>query len=208
MITVVFGVAPKPEIVGRLSLVVAPLLSVPVTGEISSVTVKDVMAAGAVVSTLTLKLADGRLTLPAASVAVTVKLCPPGTNGVVTWKFHCPVPLAVTVVSRIPLSYMDTFAPGSTVPLRTGWVSSVTPPLVRLPVIEPISSLTVIAPGIAGAMVSTVTLNTGELPLTLPAASVAVTDSVWLLLSSGSSGVNDHEPLASARVVPSSVVPS
>ncbi len=58
--------------VRSVSLVRAPLVSAPVTGATSSVTEVMVGAFGAVVSSVTVKLADALLTLPAASVILAV----------------------------------------------------------------------------------------------------------------------------------------
>ncbi|MNH45033.1 hypothetical protein D3C79_1073650 [compost metagenome] len=66
------------------------------------ITVKLFGASGAMVSTVMAVTGDGRLVLPAGSVAVAVKLCWPSISAMVVWaRVHSPVSLAVTSPTRV-----------------------------------------------------------------------------------------------------------
>ncbi|MNZ33220.1 hypothetical protein D3C78_505630 [compost metagenome] len=67
-------ISPVPLKVGRLSLVVSPLLISPITGPTSSSTVSTVGVAGGVVSTVNEKTGEFADTLPAASLALILML--------------------------------------------------------------------------------------------------------------------------------------
>ena len=89
--------------VGRLSLVGLPLITGPWIEPTSSTTEVMTGAAGAVASTFTVKPAVGRLTLPTASVAVTVRVCRPSASGVVGVKLQALLASATTLPSsRVP----------------------------------------------------------------------------------------------------------
>ena len=68
--------------------------------------------------------------------------------------------------------------------------------------IVPTSSTAWLITGALGAVVSTTSVKSGDAGLTLPAASVAVTDQVWLPFASAVDGVKLHAPLPSAWAVP------
>ena len=82
--------SPLPLKVGVVSLVLPPSLMMLVCGSLSSVAEVMVGTSGAVVSTTTSNAADGALTLPAASVAVMVRLWLPSPSAVGGVKFHTP----------------------------------------------------------------------------------------------------------------------
>ena len=73
-----------------------PSPTVPVSGENEAI----VGVTGATVSTVTLVAAEAALTLPAASVAVAVRLCAPLARVPVV-KLQAPEPLAVAVPSSV-----------------------------------------------------------------------------------------------------------
>ncbi|MNV22812.1 hypothetical protein D3C71_1138040 [compost metagenome] len=89
---------------GKVSSVVCPLLSGPVTVPTSSRAWVITGASGATVSTITVKPGDATLTLPAASVAVAVQVWLPLLRAVGGVKLHAPDPLAVTVPTCTPFS--------------------------------------------------------------------------------------------------------
>ncbi|MNE51500.1 hypothetical protein D3C80_1461320 [compost metagenome] len=66
--------SPVPLKVGRLSLVLSPLVISPITGPTSSSTVSTIGAAGGVVSTVNENTGEFADTLPAASLALTLML--------------------------------------------------------------------------------------------------------------------------------------
>ena len=66
--------------------------------------------------------------LPAASVAVTVKVCLPSASAVSGVNAHFPLLSALTVPITFPLSRIDTTSPGAALPLRVGVVSLVVSP--------------------------------------------------------------------------------
>ncbi len=84
-----------PVTVTTLALVM-PSPTVPLSGENAVM----VGAVGATVSTVTLSALEVPLTLPAASVAVVVRLCVPLASWPVV-KLQAPVPLAVAVPSSV-----------------------------------------------------------------------------------------------------------
>ncbi|TYZ39022.1 hypothetical protein C2U34_26575, partial [Ralstonia solanacearum] len=65
-------------------------------------------------------------------------------------------------------------------PVSVGVASLVLPPEVSTPVTAATSSVTLATTGVAGAAVSTVSVNAEVAVLTLPAASVAVAVKLWL----------------------------
>ncbi len=82
MLTVLLASA-VPVSVGVASLVLPPEVSTPVTGATSSVTLATTGVAGAAVSTVSVNAEVAVLTLPAASVAVAVRLWLPSARAVV-----------------------------------------------------------------------------------------------------------------------------
>ena len=77
-----------------------PASAVPVRTLPSALKV-PVGAVGAVVSTIIVVTADATLVLPAASVAVAVKLCVPCASVVVCGRVQLPLPSAVTVPTSV-----------------------------------------------------------------------------------------------------------
>ncbi|ARF89233.1 uncharacterized protein BCN122_II2490 [Burkholderia cenocepacia] len=196
-VTVASGV-PSPFV---SMLTVAPASAVP-DNDVPSVAF-TVGIAGAVVSIVRSKAVLGTLTLPAASVAVTVRLCAPLPKPVVGVNVQFPDGSAVVVPSNVVPSYTLTVLPASAVPLNVGVASSVLPPEMIAPTTEPTSSVTVPMTGAPGAVVSPVTVTDADGPV-LPAASVAVTP-ITVPIGSGVDGVYVHAPLGSAVTVASGV---
>jgi hypothetical protein len=87
--------------------------------------------------------------------------------------------------------------PASVVPLNVGVLS-----LVRL------AAAGLLIAGATGALVSTVKVRLGDAELTLPAASAAVADRVWLPSASGVAGVQLQAPVPSAVALQSVLRPS
>ena len=80
-----------------------PLVKSPFSVPTSSAILVIAGVPGAAKSTTTLKMADGALTLPAASVAVTVRLCEPLLNAVGGVKLQVPPAPTVAVPSGVGL---------------------------------------------------------------------------------------------------------
>ncbi|TYZ38964.1 hypothetical protein C2U35_26785, partial [Ralstonia solanacearum] len=91
-----------------------------------------------------------------------------------------PEASAVVVPSSVVPSRMLTVLLASAVPVSVGVASLVLPPEVSTPVTAATSSVTLATTGVAGAAVSTVSVNAEVAVLTLPAASVAVAVRLWL----------------------------
>ena len=87
---------------------VAPASAVPLTVGfgllLSAASVAMLGAAGAAVSIFTVSIVEGGLVLPAASVAVAVKLWMPSASGAAGLRLQPPDELAVTLPSRLPPS--------------------------------------------------------------------------------------------------------
>ena len=196
--------SPLPFSCGRVSSVLCPRVRLPVTLPTSSLTVAIIGAAGASVSTVRSKLAAG-LTLPAVSVAVTVRVCAPFASGAVGVKLQVPLLPAWTVPISVPLSRMRTVLFASAVPLSAGRASSVRCPLVNGPVMLPISSITALITGVAGALVSTVSVNGVERALVLPTPSVALTRRLCEPATSAVSGVKVQLPVSPTCALPIAV---
>ncbi len=94
---------------------------VPVTGATASVTVPMTGVAGAAVSTVRVKAELAVLTLPAASVAVAVRLWLPSISAVVGVKVQLPKASAVVVPSSVVPSKMLMVLLASAVPVSTAW---------------------------------------------------------------------------------------
>ncbi|NKA06560.1 hypothetical protein GO279_04780 [Ralstonia solanacearum] len=86
----------------------------------------------------------------------------------------------MVVPSSVVPSRMLTVLLASAVPVSVGVASLVLPPEVSTPVTGATSSVTLATTGVAGAAVSTVSVNAEVAVLTLPAASVAVAVKLWL----------------------------
>src|SRR5690348_5603351 len=125
-------------------------------------------ATGATVSTVTAYAAETAPVLPAASVAVAVKLCAPSASTAVA-KLQAPVPLATALPMSVAPSNTLTVLLASAVPLSVSVFAS-----VRWSPAVPLSGENAAIVGALGATVSTVTLSAAEAALVLPAASVAV----------------------------------
>ena len=163
MVIVEFASA-VPVKVGVLSLVGAPEM----TGAGVPTLSVTLLITGAVVSvsTFTEKPAEGALTLPAASVEVTVIGCKPWPKSVVGVKVHVPPVPTTAVPIDVPLSRIVIVDPISPLPVIVGRGSLVACPLATLPVIGATSSVTVVMVGCVGRTVSTVITKFGDLPLT------------------------------------------
>src|SRR5260221_653143 len=122
---------------------------------------------------VTAATAEAAPVLPAASVAVAVKLCVPLANPAVVYA-QAPLPFALALPSRVAPSNTLTVLLASAVPLRATSLKLT----IALLTIE----------GAIGAVASTVTLSAADAVPVLPAASVAVAVRLWA-------------PLASAAVV-------
>ena len=99
-----------------------PSPTVPRSGEYDF----TVGAAGATVSTVTVRADDGVLILPAVSVAVVVKACEPSASFAVA-KLHAPFASAVVVPSNVDPSYTLIVLLATAVPLRVRTVALVMP---------------------------------------------------------------------------------
>ena len=177
---------------GSVSSVVSPLLSGSCTGPTLSETVSMVAAGGGVVSTVRVKPADGALALPAASLATTVNVCCPFTNGVAGVKVHAPPLLTTAVPISCPSRRIVTVEPGSPVPFSVGSVSLVVSLVSSAPVRPGTSSMTCVMAGAPGAAVSTVMLQVFDVPLRLLLASTAVAVSTCPPSGSAVCSVMDH----------------
>ncbi|MNV17106.1 hypothetical protein D3C71_1078880 [compost metagenome] len=99
--TTVLLASALPVKTGRGSSVTSFSFSSPWMLPTSSTTDTMVGLAGGVASTVKSKAAEGTLTLPAASVAVTVTLCAPLPSGVVGVTLQSPAALAVVSPNRV-----------------------------------------------------------------------------------------------------------
>jgi hypothetical protein len=99
--------SPVPLKVGRGSFVLSPVFSVPVTGKTSSTTVVIAGAAGGAVSTLMLKTGEFAETLPAASLALTLRLCGPSVRLISAVQIPDPLTVAVAISVRRTCWYGD-----------------------------------------------------------------------------------------------------
>ncbi|TYZ39161.1 hypothetical protein C2U34_26325, partial [Ralstonia solanacearum] len=112
-----------PVRVGVASLVAPPAAMVPVSGATLSVTLTRTGAAGAAVSTVRANAELAVLTLPAASVAVAVRLWLPSANAVVGEKVQLPEASAVVVPTSVMPSKMLMVLLASAVPVSVGVAS-------------------------------------------------------------------------------------
>src|SRR4051812_12620662 len=155
-------------------------------------------AAGAVVSTVTVKVEDALPLLPAGSTALAVRLCAPAVS--VFASSQAPAPSAVTVPIVLAPSFTVTVALASLLPLIVSTVLLVMPSLADLPLsgVMPLIEVT-------GATVSTVIVMLPAAP-ELPAMSVAVAVRLWAPLPKTLANVQAPAPLA--VTVPSVLLPS
>ena len=124
-------------------------------------------AAGAVVSTVKVLVAELIDTLPTASVAAATTVWLPSLSDTSAAKDQAPAPLVIAVPMRKPSTITLTVLFASAVPVKTGWL---------LPVREPSAGAATM--GSAGSVVSTVKVLVFEFTDTLPTASVAVARAV------------------------------
>ena len=125
-------------------------------------------ADGATVSIVTGNALLLELLLPAASVALAVKLCAPSTNAVEGVKVKVPDGPSVALPNSVLPSYTRTVLPASAVNTSVGRASLVVAPLASEPVTPATSSVTLTRTGAAGAVVSIVRLKFEVAPLVLP----------------------------------------
>ena len=189
---IVSPAVPVPEIVGVASLV---MLS-PLAPESDDGSRRTTGAAGAVVSIVKVTLAEGE-TLPAASVAVALKVAAPAATGVVGVTLQVPLAATVVVSTSPPGAVTRIVSPEVPVPEMVGVAS-----LVRLSPVTPLSELgsSRIA-GAAGAAVSMVRLMLAAVDSVAPPPRLAVTCSVTAPSDSADVGVALQLPFASAVVV-------
>ena len=114
--------------------------------------------------------------------------------------------LPLASVTALPISvlpsYSLTVVPASEVPLKVGWLSSVTSPFCRKPVYGPTSSKTLSMVGTAGPTVTTVKLYFALGAVVLPAGSRSTAVSSLTPEIKGAVGVSDQWPLASTMALP------
>ena len=180
-----FGSA-VPLTVGVLSLVRLAAIGFTIVG-----------ASGTPESTVTGTLVTG-LTLPEGSTCVTPSVCGLSVNGVVGVQLQLPLASTTAVQMTGPAapSRTLTVAPGSPVPVTVGVVSLITSPGVGD-----------VTTGAIGATVSTVNARVAGV-LTLPAASVAVTEMACGPSANDVVGSQLHTPEALAVALHSTTPPS
>ena len=157
---------------------------------------------GAVVSMVNASALEAALTLPAASVALTVMLWVPFPS--VGVRDQVPSAVAAVVPSTVVPSYTVTVLSASAVPARLGVVI-----LVMLSVLEtPVSEVAKRSgsAGRAGAVASMVIDNAADAAVTLPATSVALVVMTWTPFPIDDV-VTVQFPFASAMPVPTLFVP-
>ncbi|OXC75441.1 hypothetical protein BSU04_26885 [Caballeronia sordidicola] len=197
---------PLPLITGSLSSVEPFFATGPVTAPTASSTCVIVGAAGAVVSTLNGKSAEGRLVAPPAGfVCVAVMSCAPSASGMVGLNDQSPDGVTVVEPISTPLSITCTTSPATPLPVMTGSLSSVVPCAGIKPWMGPTLSVTPVMVGATGTgtEVSTVKGQSADSPLNLPVAGfacVAVISCVPSLSLTG--GLNDQSPEPSTVVLP------
>src|SRR6266404_4786300 len=192
-----------PDSASVLSLVTPPL-EIVVVAPVSVPIVLLIVSLGLVVSSVKLSAAVV-VTLPAASVALAVKLWLPSGSGPVV-KLQLP-PLIVAAPRSVAPSNTctDDRLASPTVPDSASVLSLVTPPL-EIVVVAPVSVPIVLLIVSLGLVVSTVAV-TAAVVVVLPAASVALAVKLWL--PSGSAAVVKLQPPSPSSVaVPSRVTPS
>ena len=191
--------------VGVVSLVMLSALLAPESEPLASTGVPE--APGAVLSIVTVRLLDAAPTLPAVSVTLAVRVWVPSASALVVTD-QLPELSAVAVPSTVVpfVSYSVTVLPGSApAPLTVGVLLLVMLSVLLVPLSELANTSRPV--GALGAVVSIVTESEEDAPLSLPAASLALTVSVWLPPASVLA-VMVQLPEPSAVVVPRTVVPS
>ena len=181
---IVSPAVPVPEIVGVASLV---MLS-PGAPESEDGLSTAVGAAGAVASIVTVRLAAGEV-FPAASVAVALRTFAPEASAVVGVTLHVPLAATVVVSTVPPGSVTRIVSPASPVPEIVGVVSLVS----RSPVNPESDAASRRSTGAAGGELSMVRLRL-DAAETLPAGSVAVTETTLRPLANAVVGVTLHVP--------------
>ncbi len=174
------------------TVTVAPASAVPVMTGVASPVVagrESTVGTGGGVRSMTSGVCAASETLPAASVAVAVRLLAPSASAVVGVKLKAPSVPATTVPSVVPLLAIVTVAPASAAPVIVGVVSLV-------------GFGKAVRTGAPGAARSTVSVTGDEAVPVLPAASVAVAVRLLAPPVSGVPGVRLKRPSASARAVP------
>ena len=147
----------RPTKVGVVSLLVPPSATGPVTPGASS-SAWYTCTPALRVSTVRLTGALAGLSLPAASLAVTVMAWAPSRSGSLGVTLQLPLPSTTALAIGVPLSYTVMRSPGvPPLPLKVGVASSVLWPLLIAPVCAPWSSVTVAAAGALGAALSITT---------------------------------------------------
>ena len=167
----------------------------------------SVVLAGAPVSTVNGQMPVWALSVPTLLVAVAVMLCRPSASLSVVMVQLPEASVAPLPITRPLLSYSLTVLPGCAVPLKVGWLSSVTAPFCRKPTYGPTSSYTLTMAGAAGAPTSTVTLYGALGTVALPAGSVSTAVSALRPETSGSSGLSDQVPSAPTVALPITWLP-
>ena len=163
-------------------------------------------AAGATVSMVTWNAVEAGPWLPAASVALAVRVWvpSPSTEVVIVNTPLAARPVPTTVVPSV--SYSVTVLPASAVPPIVSVELFELPLSATAPITGATSSITLSITGADGATVSMVTWNALEDAPWLPAASVALAVRVWVPSPSTEVVIVNAPPVATP--VPSTVVPS
>jgi hypothetical protein len=143
--------------VGVAALVVLSVLELPLSEAVAKS--KAVGAAGAEVSTVTVKAAEALLMLPARSVAVAVMLWVPSPK-VEVETLQTPLAFAEAVATCTLPSYRVTVELASAEPLTVGVAALVVLSVFELPLSEAVARSNAV--GAAGAEVSMVTVSPDE----------------------------------------------
>ena len=162
--------SPLPEVTGAVTLVVSSIFEAPLSDPAAKSGADG--ATGAVVSTVTLNAVEGKLELPAESVAMARSAWTPSTSAE-TVKDQLPLPSAVvepTLPSRSLVT--STSLSASAVPEMSGVLSLVTLSVFDAPLSDPEARSSPL--GVEGADVPMMMSSGDEATLVFPAASVAV----------------------------------
>ena len=198
----VFPAGAKPVKVGVVMLVTLSVFDAPLSD--AGVRSGADGAAGATVSIVTAKAAEGALTLPAVSVSVVVSVWLPFPRAVLVM-LQVPPAVATPLPTGVVPSNSVTVLPAGAEPMKVGVVTLVMLSLFDAPVSD--AGVRSGADGAAGAIVSIVTASAAEGALTLPAVSASVAVNEWLPLPSAVL-VMLQVPPAVATALPTGVVPS
>ncbi|MNK67068.1 hypothetical protein D3C87_864000 [compost metagenome] len=198
-------VVPVPLSSGRLSSVLPPEATLPVTSPTSSATpvMASLLASGGVTSISKSKGSEGLLSLPAGSRAMTVMEWSPSFRSVEGVKVQAPFSSTSVVPITVSPSLMTMVSPGVPSPWNSGWRSSVTPPGVMGPWYSPMLSLAPPTWGCSGGVMSTTNSNGSEGLLSLPAGSrsTMVMECSPSLRSVGGVKVHTPSPFTSTRPI-------